>query len=178
MLTFDAELYGDLKRKSASLTFILNRRQSNQYRLLFGRAYGMAVTREWAILNSTTPDTDPLVLSAENRPCIWVDSDMERCPRPFGGRTISSLVTCDPPVFKVTGRTKQMYAEEGGWREAHEVEILLKEEEIAHSCYCCGKTEYPKEDVFENCGGENYTSIYWCLSVSSTVYILFPVYVI
>jgi hypothetical protein len=168
MITFDAHPFGDHSETSPWITFILTRSETNKYKLLFGRAYGMAETREWAVLNSSTPGADPLVLSTENRPCIWIDSDFDRDARNIGprGGTVAVLMTCDPPVFKVTGRTKQMYATEGGWREAQEVEILLKEEELAHSCYYCGRTEYPIEDHYEKCAGENYSSFYWCPEVS------------
>ena len=169
MLTFTARVTGDDTTRTVHLDFVLTRTAANKYALFFGRAYGMAASRRWADLNSTTTSSEPLLLSSDKRPCIWVDSSLDRDPRNLGpeGGLIATLLSCDPPVFRLTGEKKNMYAKEGGWREAQQVEILLKEEDIARSCHCCGNCEFPSGlgERYTHVGGENYTSIYQCSDV-------------
>jgi hypothetical protein len=170
MLIFSARVSGDDTTPGVELEFILTRTADNTYALSFGRAYGMAASRRWAGLNSTTSPSEPLILSTDKRPCIWVDSSLDRDPRNLGpkGGVIATLLSCTPPVFRLTGEKKNMYAKEGGWREAQQVEILLKEEHIAHSCHCCGNSELPSrvEGRYTCVEGEDYISIYRCSDVS------------
>jgi len=116
------------------------------------------------VLNCTTPPSDKLGLSAEKRPFIWLDSDIDRDERNLGppGGMLSALLAADPPVIKATGRMEMMHSSEGGLREASEVEILLSEEDLGRVCFYCGTIEVVWDDRFKQCGGQGYDSLYWC----------------
>jgi hypothetical protein len=146
----------------------LARKPYNQYTLIFTAGYGMAASRESAILNSTTPYSEKLETSAENRPLIWLDADVDRDERNLGppGGMLKALLAAEPPVIRPTGRTKVIYASEGGEREVSEVEVLLSEEDLARVCFYCGAMETLSDDRFESCGGQAHESLYWCAPVS------------
>lgn len=152
---------------NGGLEFSLARKHPNKYLAVYARAYGMAATREWSILNFTTPGSERLSSSPQNRPCIWLDTELDRDERNLGpaGGMLAAMLAAEPPVVKATGRTKTIHAALGGEREAHEVEILVQEDDLARFCYYCGGLQHAT-DIFERCGGEGYTSIYWCPEVS------------
>jgi hypothetical protein len=50
-------------------------RYKHKYQLVFAPAYGMASSREVAILNYTTPEDAALPLSTNGRPLLCLDSD-------------------------------------------------------------------------------------------------------
>lgn len=152
---------------NGGLEFSLARKHPNKYLAVYARAYGMAATREWSILNFTTPGSERLFSSPQNRPCIWLDTELDRDERNLGpaGGMLAAMLAAEPPVVKATGRTKMIHAALGGEREAHEIEILVQEDDLARFCYYCGGLQHTT-DIFERCGGEGYTSIYWCPEVS------------
>ncbi|KAF8903922.1 hypothetical protein CPB84DRAFT_1728052 [Gymnopilus junonius] len=140
----------------------------NLYFIAFARAYGMACSRLLDIINCTTCGPEMLELSESKRPLVWFDSFMNRMDfssDPFHPEGhLAALLKVDPPVIKLTGRKKYMYADEGGAREASEVEILLPEESLARVCYLCRGTEYNYGDArFERLPGTSgYQSLYVC----------------
>ena len=155
-----------------SFELAIARKSPNTYLLILARAYGMAATRTYAVLNVSTPRSAPPALSAEGRPLIWLDTDLDRDPRQLGppGGVLAALQGAEPPVVRVTGRTQRMRAAEGGEREAHEVELLVDDEQIGRCCWYCGDVELAS-DVhegrrFPHCGGEGAASTYMCFRVS------------
>jgi hypothetical protein len=150
------------------LDFALSRNSYNQYALVYTRAYGMAERMEAAFLNFTTPLSERLELSAENRPLIWLDSDIDRTDYGPPDGMLVALLAANPTVIKATGRTKMMHDSKGVEREASEVEILLNEEDLSHICYYCGEMEFDSGPRLrmERCSGQGYHSLYWCGPVS------------
>ncbi len=106
------------------LELAISRKSPGTYLLVFARAYGMADTRVYAILNTSTPRSIVLANSAAGHPLIWPDSDLDRN---FGapGDVLAALKASDTQVIQPAGRTQRMHAKQGGEREAHEVELIL-----------------------------------------------------
>ncbi|EPS94156.1 hypothetical protein FOMPIDRAFT_1134853 [Fomitopsis schrenkii] len=142
----------------------------NQYMLIFSRAYGMAATRNLATLNysTTARAIEAPKLSPAGRPLIWIDSDIDRIPGSLGpasGDMLSALLQASRPLIRPTGRTRMMIAQPGGARIAHEVEILLEEDELAHMCGYCGCPELAEPDRFKRYGGSDARPEYICFTV-------------
>jgi hypothetical protein len=160
------------------LEYALVRKPGNQFSLIFTRGAGMAADREGAVLNFSTPPSDQPVLSADRHPIIWLDSDIDRDERNLGppGGMLAALLAADPPVIRATGRTKVIHASMGGERDVSEVEVLLAEEDLARVCYYCGSMETVYDDRFEQCGGQDHESLYWCGPVSENAALWFKSY--
>lgn len=142
----------------------------HQYMLVFSRAYGMAASSKVAILNCSTTARaiDAPKLSPAGRPLIWLDSDMDRSPwniGPPGGDMLTALLEANPPVIRATGRTRMMIAQPGGAKNAHEVELLLEEDQLSRMCRYCGGTELAEADRFMRCGGDDARPEYMCFTV-------------
>jgi hypothetical protein len=121
-----------------------------------------------AVASPASPGSPPTNKIEENDyPRIWLDTDIERDPRPSGLEKgiLNALLAADPRApIKPTGQTRNMFAWKGGDRSAVEVEIQLSEDEIAHCCYYCGVLQV-RDDRFKKVGGREYTSIYSCSRV-------------
>nr|VWO95085.1 Nonribosomal peptide synthetase 1 (EC [Ganoderma boninense] len=151
-----------------SFKLAIARKSPGKYLLILARAYGMAETRVFAVLNSSTPSSTIAASSASGHPLIWLDTDLDRDPRnlapPRG--VLGALQAADPPVIKLTGRVQRMHAKEGGERDAHEVEIVLSEDQLARCCWYCDALETDidvrDDERFKSCGGTGYASTYMC----------------
>jgi hypothetical protein len=149
-------------------------RQKRKYQLVYAPAYGMASSREVAILNHTTPEDAALSLSANGRPLFWLDSDWDRENEPSisAPRGMHSLVLAAmPPVIVKTGRTRPMRERNGEEREAVEVELLLSEDQLSHQCWSCGHYETDVDIMWARMPrwfGEDDESLYCCARVSAT----------
>ena len=156
------------------LEFAIARKPMNQYLLIFGRAYGMAASREVDILNYSTPRAEKIELSEDGHPLIWLDTDLDRRNKnyltPVGGM-LAGLKSVEPPVIRPTGRTRKMHAATGGEREAAEVELLLSEEDLGRICYYCRAIETTSDARYEKCAGEGHESVYCCYSVGLPNYL-------
>jgi hypothetical protein len=163
------------------ISYAIARKSPNTYILAYARAYGMAASREVAILNAFTPRSNSaptLPLSASGKPLIWIDTDLDRDARNLGpeGGVLKALLAAEPPVIQSTGRTRGMHMTEGGLRDAGEVELLLTEDELARVCWYCSaietETDVKDNDRFRSCGGEGYETTYMCSQVRSLQHIL------
>jgi hypothetical protein len=149
-------------------------REKNKYQLVFAAAYGMAPSREVAILNYTTPEDATRPLSANGRPLLWFDSDWDRYNKPditAPRGILSTVLTATPPVIVKTGRTQPMRGRDGEEREAVEVELLLGEDQLSHKCWNCGHYETDTDVQSERMArwlGEGGESLYCCTQVSAT----------
>ncbi|KAK7055218.1 hypothetical protein R3P38DRAFT_3385341 [Favolaschia claudopus] len=145
-------------------------RDGPKWLLVTPKGNGFLETRHLAHLNhSTTPtssNSSSNSTSAEGRPCFWFDSDWDRKPHPWSD-LLAALLSIEPkPPLRRTGRTQNMSmpAEEGGEREAVEVEVLLDEEELCHVCFYCGDLDTNRvgEAPFAKVAGKGYASTYAC----------------
>ena len=147
------------------------RKAPGTYLLILARAYGMAATRVFAVLNSSTPSSTVAASSADGHPLIWLDTDLDRDPRNLGPPegVLAALKAADAQVVKPTGRVQRMHAKEGGERDAHELELVLSEDQLARCCWYCDALETDVDvrdnDRFRSCGGEGYASTYMCHQV-------------
>ncbi|KAI1785842.1 hypothetical protein LXA43DRAFT_1036119 [Ganoderma leucocontextum] len=144
------------------------RKSPGTYLLILARAYGMAATRVHAVLNSSTPSSTIPASSATGHPLIWLDTDLDRDPRNLGPAegVLAALKAAETQVVQPTGRVQRMHGEEGGERDAHEVELMLDEDQLARCCWYCAALEVDTDvrdnDRFQLCDGEGYTSTYMC----------------
>lgn len=162
---------------TGALSHSITRKDGNQYSLVLSKPSGLVYTREISRLNiSTPPSWKPLPLSPNGRPYLWLDCSPDR---PYGGLNgvLTALVAADPKsIVKPTGRT-QIMSPPGGSdvesdpREVQEVELLLPEDELLHSCYYCGDLEMEGNGgvAFVRISGRGYTSTYGCPDVSVKV---------
>ncbi|KAF8958071.1 hypothetical protein BDZ97DRAFT_68892 [Flammula alnicola] len=159
---------------NGSFEHAIARRNGNQYFLVLSRRYGLAPYREISHLNVSTPQSlTPLPQSIDGRPYIWLDcsSDhLEFIPHQNPG-ILTALLNAEPrPIIKLCGLTRRMSApsgatdrySEGEVIEVEKVELLLSEDELAHSCYYCGEVEMDGGENFERIGGKAYSSTYGC----------------
>ena len=152
----------------SGLELAIARKSPGTYLVIFARAYGMAETRVYAVLNVSTPRSTIPTFSASGRPLIWLDADLDRN---FGapGDVLVALKAADTQVIQPTGRTQRMHAKQGGEREAHEVELILDEDRLARCCWYCDALEVDTDvrdnDRFRLCSGEGYASTYMCHQV-------------
>jgi hypothetical protein len=154
-----------------SLTYAIARKGRNEYHLIFSRAYGMAATRDWGVLNSTTASKS-ISLSSDGRPCIWMDAEVDRDPRnisPSPGGLLLALSTAEPKaIIKETGKMREIQG-----RMISEVEILLSEEELGYGCIYCGSFELQEDsERFANVRGEGYESEHMCFTVCRICHLL------
>jgi hypothetical protein len=149
-----------------SIQYTLSRWKRNQWMIALARAYGMAIVQDFARLNYSTPSPEPLVLSPDGRPLVWLDTELDRGDLGPPDGVLAALRAAEPPVIRVTKLTKMMHATIGGERKAYQVEILVPEEELAHCCEYCGMIEtiFQKERMAKY-GGQGYRSAYWCMKV-------------
>ncbi|KAJ7914849.1 hypothetical protein B0H13DRAFT_2001363 [Mycena leptocephala] len=72
----------------------------------------------------------------------------------------------DKEVLRPTGRVQRMHAEEGGDRDAHQVELVLTEDQLARCCWYCDALEVDTDvrdhSRFPLCSGQGYASTYMC----------------
>lgn len=147
------------------------RRSPGTYLLILARAYGMAETRVYAVLNSSTPSSTVPASSPTGHPLIWLDTDLDRDPRHLGPPegVLAALMAADSQVVRPTGRVQRMHGKEGGERDAHEVELMLEEDQLARCCWYCNilETDVDARDNtrLQRCSGEGYTSTYMCQQV-------------
>ncbi|KZT68260.1 hypothetical protein DAEQUDRAFT_336989 [Daedalea quercina L-15889] len=143
-------MYADLRAFTTPaygvLRFALARKDStnrNQYMLVFAEPYGMACDRRVATLNEFTSarEADAPTLSASGHPLIWFDCTMDLNPKNQDG-ILHALLQVEPPVIRLTGRTRKVPTESGDVQLVREVEILLGEDDLAHVCYYCGNPEF------------------------------------
>lgn len=153
----------------------ITRKNGNQYSLVLSKPSGFIYNREISRLNvSTPPSTTALPLSSEGRPLIWLDCSTDRGYRGIPNGALAALLAADPrPPVRLTGRTQRMAPPAGAdlesdEREVQEVELLLTEDELLHSCYYCGALEIHERDAakFTHVGGKGYSSTYACEEVS------------
>lgn len=173
MLTFT---HPDLVR--GALGHSIARKDGNQYTLVLSKPSGLIYARDISRLNiSTPPSWKPLPLSPDGRAYFWLDCSTDRGYGGFPNGVLAALVASEPkPVVKPTGR-KQIMAPlheaglDSGPREVQEVELLLSEDELIHSCYYCGDLEIEGNGgvPFMRIGGAGYASTYGCTNVSPEV---------
>jgi hypothetical protein len=157
-----------------ALAHSMTRNDGNQYILVLSKPSGLIYTREISRLNiSTPPSWKSLPLSPDGRPYLWLDCSTDRGYGGLPNGVLAALTASEPKsVVKPTGR-KQIMAppEETGLdsdpREVQEVELLLSEDELLHSCYYCGDLEIEGNGgiPFVRIGGTGYASTYGCASV-------------
>lgn len=152
------------------------RKDGNQYSLVLSKPSGFVYDREISRLNvSTARSSKPLPLSPERRPFIWLDASTDRGYGGIPTGVIPALLATEPQsVIQLTGRTQPMQPPagsnlEGGEVVVQQVELLLSEDELCHSCYYCGELEIDGNggEPFQKIGGAGYTSTYGCSNVSS-----------
>lgn len=157
------------------LDHAITRKNGNQYSLVLSKPSGFIYDREISRLNvSTSPSTTPLPLSSEGRPLIWMDCSTDRGYRGIPNGALTALLAADPrPPIKLTGRIQRMSPPasvdlEDDERDVQEVELLLSEDELLHSCYYCSALEIHERDAakFAHVGGKGYSSTYGCEDVS------------
>lgn len=160
-----------------ALQFSITRKDGNQYYLVTSRPYGLLYQREISHLNVTTPpSTNPLPVSPNGRPYIWLDCDIERSAcKSFN--ILNSLLEAQPrPVIKLTGGKQLMSLggprperswEDGGEKKIQEVELLLSEDELAHWCRYCHRLQIhgSRQVEFQRISGKGYSSEYGCVEV-------------
>ncbi|TBU30095.1 hypothetical protein BD311DRAFT_787404 [Dichomitus squalens] len=153
---------------NGSFVLAVARKSPGTYLVVLARAYGMAATHLYTVLNSSTPRSTVPPLSSAGRPLIWLDADLDRHPAQLGppNGVLAALRAADSEIIRPTGRTQRMHAELGGERDAHEVELILDEDQLARCCWYCDALELDS-DVRDNyrfplCSGEGYTSTYMC----------------
>ncbi|KAM5540839.1 hypothetical protein V8D89_005483 [Ganoderma adspersum] len=149
----------------SGLELAIARKNPGTYLVVFARAYGMASTRVYAVLNISTPRSTVPASSLSGRPLIWLDADLDR-NFDTPGDVFAALKATDAQVIQPTGRTQRMHAKQGGEHDAHEVELILDEDQLARCCWYCDALEVDTDvrdnDRFRLCSGEGYTSTYIC----------------
>lgn len=152
-----------------SFELAIARKSPGTYLLILARAYGMAATRVHAVLNVSTPRSTVSAFSPSNHPLIWLDSDLDRDPRNLVQGILAALKAADKEVLRPTGRVQRMRAEEGGDRDAHQVELVLTEDQLARCCWYCDALEVDTDvrdhSRFPLCSGQGYASTYMCHNV-------------
>jgi hypothetical protein len=149
-------------------------REKRKYLLVFASAYGMIPLREVAILNYTTPDDAVLPRSVNGRPLLWFDSSWDRhnAPDMTAPRgMLSAVLAAIPPVIAKTGRTRPMHGRDGEEREAVEVELLLREDQLSHKCWSCAHFETDTDILVGRMTrwlGQDDESLYCCTQVTVT----------
>lgn len=146
----------------------------NHFEVALAKGYGFLYdrsARRYSELNYSTPPGRAGIpeLSEHGFPLIWFDARLDRqvgVPEDSPSGMLAALLKADPPVIRLTGRTKKMHCSGvyAGAREASEVEVLLKEDDLARICSYCGVLEW-KGDVgrrHKRHTGEGYQSLYWC----------------
>ncbi|KAF8313274.1 hypothetical protein DL93DRAFT_1186712 [Clavulina sp. PMI_390] len=150
------------------------RKNGNQYFLVLSKPSGFIERRELSHLNvSTSPSPNSPLLSTSGRPLIWFDPDVTRRPQASPLGTLDALKHIQPrAVLNETGRNEHMAPQEGsdvpgGAKLVPEVELLLPEHDLCHSCEYCGDLEINDtgNDAFECTGGQGYSSRYSCSKV-------------
>ncbi|KAH9832339.1 uncharacterized protein C8Q71DRAFT_714513 [Rhodofomes roseus] len=163
----------------ANLHFAIARKDHinrSQYMLVCARPYGMAYDQRIVTLNeSTSADEAPILCGPSGHPLIWFD-----CPDDLGtsqrvpGGLLYALLEARPTVLRLTGRTRKVFTDAGGLHPVREVEILLREEELARMCCYCGQPEYingcdpvpyPSSNRFTRCGNDPTKPQYLCSTV-------------
>jgi hypothetical protein len=155
--------------------FGIARSHPGTYKLVFVRAYGMAVTRDLGDLDLSSPPSTSPPMSTAGRPLLWLEASNANKQEPRGLWAGSShsmyevLITAEPAVIAPTGRTKTVRSLKGISYEAYEVELLLDEETLTRWCYYCGDSElnYAGEKRMALLSGQGYQSTYRCSQVSA-----------
>lgn len=156
---------------NGSFELAIARRSPGTYLVILARAYGMAATRVYTVLNTSTPPSTVPPLSSSGHPLIWLDADLDRRPPHLGppDGVLAALRAADSEVIRPTGRTQRMNAKLGGERDAHEVELVLEEDQLARCCWYCDAfeldTDFRDNRRFLLCSGEGYESTYMCPQV-------------
>ena len=104
----------------SGLELAIARKSPATYLVIFARAYGMAETRVYAVLNVSTPRSTVPPSSSSGRPLIWLDADLDRRPPHLGppDGVLAAVRAADSEVIRPTGRTQRMNAKLGGERIA------------------------------------------------------------
>jgi hypothetical protein len=157
--------------ETSCLQFCISRKPPHTYRLMFARAYGMAVSREVLELNPSTPIDAPPALSPRGRPLVWIEEDGGH--QSFRQGYAAALARADYPIVARTGRTRRVRRYSGGEVEAVEVEILLDEDQLSRGCRHCDDTELEHQPGPRpaRVGGKGYASVYCCVQVRSCLHV-------
>ena len=95
---------------NGSFELAIARRSPGTYLIILARAYGMAATRVYTVLNTSTPPSTVPPLSSSGHPLIWLDADLDRRPPHLGppNGVLAALRAADSEVIRPTGRTQRM----------------------------------------------------------------------
>lgn len=135
-----------------SLDFALTRSGSGSgtgytYRVIHAKGYGFQASREerkFPALNDTP---------APGR-TIWLDG-LPANDKLVPGGMLPALLALEPPVLRLTGRTRETDG-------AQEAEILLGEDELARTCGYCGLVESKMDDWRFEQVVDGEETLYWC----------------
>ncbi|KAJ7162221.1 hypothetical protein C8R46DRAFT_903879 [Mycena filopes] len=149
-----------------SLPGLVIARDDNYYYLVFSRGFlGRSPNRLVTRMNPTTGG-EPAKALPNGYPYIWLEADF----RPAGSGWLKELLTTPGPIFRPTGRKRQIPVADGETREAVEIVIMVGESELAHCCYYCAQPEEHwsghGESEHKKIGGEGNSSTYICYDVS------------
>ena len=137
--------------------------------LVLAARYAMFPAQEIAELNTLTPN-EPMVLSSEGYPLIWFYPRLGPGSILSEDQLLDALSKAEPPVVRKTSETKTTKVGGGDECVVNRVELLVKEETLPRCCYYCGAIEadtFDKpEQRFAKFWGSDFSSLYWCNTVS------------
>ena len=136
----------------------------SQYMLTLALSFGMVDDLRLATLNrSTTADQQPS-MSPSGHPIILLDCTFNPVPEVPGG-LLGILLQAEPAVIRLTGNTRKVLTDTGTPKLLPEVEILMGEDDLAHTCCYCGKVEFIEPWRFRCCSSDPATPQYICSDV-------------
>ncbi|KAJ7162216.1 hypothetical protein C8R46DRAFT_1193961 [Mycena filopes] len=144
-----------------SLPDLVIARDDNHYYLVHSRGFlGRSPNRLAFRMNPTTGG-EPAKALPNGYPYIWLEAG-----RLATWPWLRDLLTTPGPIFRPTGRKREIPGVDGGTQEAIEIVIMVGESELCHCCYYCARPEEHwrghGEDEYKKIGGEGNFSTYVC----------------
>ncbi|KZT27899.1 hypothetical protein NEOLEDRAFT_1176477 [Neolentinus lepideus HHB14362 ss-1] len=148
-----------------NLSMALHRR-ANRWYIVWGRAYGMAVTRWVSSLNSPRPTDPPTTAPPKGLEHLnhrfWFNPSCEENAEEF----LQDLLSATKPFIKVTGNSRREKAGRDPKNEveidARQVEILVSDEELSRKCSYCGTWESDGDERRWYKVEDGVDPVYWC----------------